>query len=83
MRSLFGVLSLLVVLALVGALVKKQLASSRQAVPALAVPAHAAGSDASAPAAATVREQSQQIQQQYKQALEQAMQQPRAVPDEK
>ncbi|MBC7609967.1 MAG: hypothetical protein H7228_10415 [Polaromonas sp.] len=82
MRAIFGVLSLLIVLAVVGVLVKKQLMSTQQAIPALAVPATSAESPA-AKLAATVQEQSQQIQQQYKQAVEGAMQQARPVPDEK
>lgn len=82
MRAIFGVLSLLIVLAVVGVLVKKQLASTQQAIPALAVPAPGGGSTATQPAA-TVPEQSQQIQQQYKQAVEGAMQQARPMPEEK
>ena len=81
MRAIFGVLSLLVVLAMVGLLVKKQLASTQQAVPGLQVPD--AVNKASDKADSTVRQQSQQIQQQYKQALEGAMQQARPMPDDK
>jgi hypothetical protein len=77
MRALFGILGLVLALAIVGWLAKAQLASTRQAVPALSVPGAA---PASAPAA-TVREQSQQIQQQFKQSVEAAMQQARPVPD--
>ena len=77
MRAVFGVLGLVVALALVGWLARAQLASNRQAVPALSVPGAA---PASAPA--TVREQSQQIQQQFKQSVEAAMQQARPVPDD-
>ena len=83
MRAIFGVLSLLVALGLVGVLVKKQLASSRQAVPALALPAPADVGGPAAPRGETVKEQSQQVQQQYKQALEGALQQARPVPDDK
>lgn len=81
MRAIFGVLSLLVVLAMVGLLVKKQLVSTQQVIPALQIP----GEPSKAPVASdsTVRQQSQQIQQQYKQALEGAMQQTRPMPDEK
>lgn len=89
MRAIFGVVGLLLALVIVGLLVKKQLATTRQAIPVLAAPAPASASasspasaDAGAPAS-TVRAQSQQIQQQYKQALEGAMQQARPVPDEK
>ena len=81
MRAIFGVLGLVVVLAMVGLLVKKQLVSTQQAVPALQVP----GEPDKVPATldGTVRQQGQQIQQQYKQALEAAMQQTRALPDDK
>ncbi len=82
MKGLFGLVGLLVALAIVGVVVKKQLAATQQSVPALAVPgvpAKPAGSDA----APTVREQSQQVQQQYKQAVEAAMQQPRPMPEDK
>ncbi len=87
MRAIFGVVGLLLALVIVGLLVKKQLATTRQAIPVLAAPAPApasspASADAGAPAS-TVRAQSQQIQQQYKQALEGAMQQARPVLDEK
>ena len=41
MRSLFGLVGILVVLAIVGVLVKKQLASTQQAIPALQLPATA------------------------------------------
>ncbi len=68
MRVLFGVVSLLLVLAIVGVLARKQLSP----VP---LPAPAEGS--------TVRQQSQQIQQQYRQKLEGAMQQARPMPDDK
>jgi hypothetical protein len=87
MRSLFGLVGLLVVLAIVGILMKKQLVSTQQAIPALQIPAppSAQGAVASAPASpgATVKEQSQQVQQQYKQAVENALQQSRAIPDDK
>ncbi len=83
MRAIFGVLGLLIALAIVGVLAKKQLATTRQAVPALAVPAPAGADAANTPSqpTGTVREQSQQIQQQYKNAVEGAMQQARPVPD--
>lgn len=80
MKGVFGLAGLLLALAIVGVVVKKQLDSTSQRVPVLTpgVP----GSAAPAPAA-TVREQSQQVQQQYKQAVEGLMQQPRPMPDEK
>ena len=73
MRFFFGLIGLVVVLAIVGTLVKQQLASQKVVVPALQVPG------APAPTG-NVREQSQQIQQQYKQALDAALQQPRPEP---
>ena len=83
MRAIFGVLSLVVVLGIVGWLSKTQLASTRQAKPQLAAPgAISSGVPASTPAA-TVRDQSQQMQQQIKQSVEAAMQQARPMPDDK
>lgn len=79
MRMTLGIVGLVVALAIVGVLVKKQLNSSRAVVPVLQIPGAA---PASAPTG-TVRDQSQQIQQQYKQALEAALQQARPMPDEK
>ena len=73
MRFFFGLIGLVVVLAIVGTLVKQQLASQKAVVPALQVPG------APAPTG-NVREQSQQIQQQDKQALDAALQQPRPEP---
>ena len=86
MRGAFGILGLLLVLALVGLLVKKQLtpsAASRLAPPALVLPGTTGADVAPATPAATVQSQTQEIQQQYKQALEAAMQQARPVPDDK
>ena len=82
MRAIFGVLSLLVVLMVVGILVKKQLASTQQGIPALAVPAPGNESVATKPSG-TLPEQSQQIQQQVKQSVEGVMQQARPMPEEK
>jgi hypothetical protein len=80
MKGVFGLVGLLLALVIVGVVVKKQLDSTSQRVPALApaVP----GGVASEPAT-TVREQSQQVQQQYKQAVDGLMQQPRPMQDEK
>ncbi|MFY3384976.1 hypothetical protein [Paracidovorax sp. MALMAid1276] len=80
MRGMFGMVGLVVVLALVGVLVKKQMTATR--APVQAVPALAPAS-AQAPAqAATVRDQSQQIQQQVRQQMDTLMQQTRPMPDE-
>lgn len=81
MRSVLGVLSLLIALAIAGVVVNKELAaSSRTAVTA------PAGSGVVVPAVtgdATPRQQNEQIQQQVKQSVEAAMQQARPVPDDK
>ncbi len=80
MRAVVGIVSLLVVLALVGLLTRKNLDATHVVVPALQVPAPG-GAPAPQPAATgNMREQSQQIQQQYKNALEGAMNQPRPEP---
>jgi hypothetical protein len=77
MRAVLGILSLLMVLAVVGSLAKKQLGFGVK-------PIDQAGAvlPASAPGA-TPQQQSQQIQQQVKQSIEAAMQQGRPVPDDK
>ena len=85
MRAIFGVLSLLIVVAVVGVLAKKQLGSvSEIKVPAVVAPA---ASDGPTPPAANpagnLQQQSQQIQQQFKAAAEAGMQQARPTPDEK
>jgi Na+-transporting methylmalonyl-CoA/oxaloacetate decarboxylase gamma subunit len=73
MRAIFGVLSLLIVVAIVGMLVKKQLAP-------VAVPASAgAPSEAMAPPVGTPKQQVQQ----YQQAIQGAVQQARPMPEEK
>ena len=79
MRAIFGVLSLLIVLAVVGVLAKKQLATTTSQLPALQTPAVSAANVSTG----TVKEQSLQVQQQYKQALESALQQARPQPEEK
>ncbi|WP_298213148.1 hypothetical protein [Acidovorax sp.] len=80
MRALFGLVGLVVVLAIVGLLAKKQLSATRAPVPALPT-ATGAAAPASA-ASGTVREQSQQVQQQVKQQMEALMQQARPMPEE-
>ena len=71
-----GLIGLVLALAIVGLLVKKQLGSI--AAPALSTGPASAGS---APAG-DARAQSQQIQQQFKQSLDAAMQQGRPVTDD-
>jgi hypothetical protein len=78
MRAVFGIISLLLVLIVVGTLVKKQMAATTAPIPALQVP----GSGAPASASSTQREQAQQIQQQVKQAIDAQMQAPRQLPDD-
>ena len=84
MRAVLGIVSVLLVLAMVGLLAKKQLASTRSAVPVLVQPAadtpNATGVGAAAPP--SVYDQSQKVQQQYKQAVEGLMQQARPMPDD-
>ncbi len=75
MRAIFGVLSLLIVLAIIGVLAKKQLG----AVTTVASPA----GFASAPASATVQQQSQLLQHQVKQSVDNTMQQARPMPEDK
>lgn len=78
MRTGFGLIGLLLALALVAVLVKKQMGATRVAVPPAVqgLPAPAEG------AASTVRAQSQQVQQQVKQQMDALMQQPRILPED-
>ena len=82
MRSIFGVLGLVLVLAIVGFLAKKQLSS----VSAIKLPEVSGAAPIAQPVAiepnASVKQQSQQIQQQVKQAVEAATQQARPMPDD-
>ena len=72
---IFGVLSLLFVVAVVGFLAKKQLSSVNDIkVPATNTAVNPGGN---------VQQQSQQIQQQFKAAAEAAVQQARPMPDDK
>ncbi len=81
MRAIFGVLSLLMVVAIIGVLAKKQLSPAPVKVaPAdagLAVPAPAAA------AGATPQQQSQQIQNQMRQSIDNTLQQARPMPEDK
>jgi hypothetical protein len=81
MRVIFGILSLLIVVALVGFLSKKQLSSVNE----IKVPAtEPAGMPTiTAKPTGSVQQQSQQIQQQFKAATDAAVQQARPMPDEK
>ncbi len=88
MRMIFGVLSLLLVVAVLGFLARKQLRAVNDIkVPTMSAPA---GSDAPAITDATpalptgnAQQRSQQIQQQFKAAAEAAVQQARPSADEK
>lgn len=80
MRAVLGMLSLVVVLALVGLLAKKNWQSGQENM-ARQTPSLPAGHN-QASDAVTVREHSQQVQQQYRQQLESALNAPRAAPDQ-
>ncbi len=84
MRMIFGVLSLLFVVAVVGFLARKQIASVNEIkVPSVSASAAAGTVVPNANPAGNVQQQSQQIQQQFKAAAEAAVQQARPMPDEK
>lgn len=69
MRAVFGIVGLLIVLAIVGVLAKKQLGSTASAIPGTAP-------------ATSPQQQSQQMQQQIKQTVEATLQQARPMPDD-
>ena len=73
MRAVFGVLSLLIVVAVVGLLAKKQLAGVQAPVPSAGPPAAGVAAPAGTP---------QQQVQQVQQAVQGAMQQPRPMAGE-
>ncbi|MEI6600132.1 MAG: hypothetical protein WCN21_06645 [Comamonadaceae bacterium] len=79
MKGVFSLIALLLSLAVVGFLIKKQIASTQQIVPSLQAPA----TDGAQTAASAPGQSPRQIEQQFKQALQDAMQQPRTVPEEK
>ena len=80
MRGLFGLVGLLVALAAVGLVVRKQMAVVRAPVPALKTPAD--GAVGAPPTPANAAQQGPQIQEQVKAAVDAAMQ-PRPKPDDK
>ncbi|KRB41147.1 hypothetical protein [Acidovorax sp. Root70] len=82
MRAIFGLVGLVVMLAIVGLLAKKQLAATRAPLPALQTATGAAGTASTPTGTGTVREQSQQMQQQVKQQMEGLMQQARPMPED-
>ena len=77
MRAIFGIVSLLVVLAIVGVLASKQLKSVNQSVGSSMPPAQpgAAADSTISPAPTNVREQSQQIQQRVTSDIQKSMEQ--------
>lgn len=81
MRGIFGLLGLVVTLALIGLLVRKQLAAlpAPAPLPGLQQPA---ASGASGAGALTPQARSQAVQQQYREAVSGALQAPRPMPDE-
>ncbi len=84
MRVVFGILSLLIALSVVGLLAKKQMSSLSIAPARVQAPA-AADPATSVPAplpVATPQAQSQQIQQQVRQTVEGTLQQARPMPDD-
>jgi hypothetical protein len=76
MRAVFGVLSLLIVVAIVGLMARKQLATI---APVAAPPAAGSPADGMAAPAGTPQQQVQQFQQ----AVQGAMQQARPMPEDK
>jgi hypothetical protein len=73
MRAVFGVLGLLIVLAVVAQLAKKQMGAVSINAPGIAVPA----------SGATPQQQSQQLQKQIGQSVENSLQQARPMPEDK
>ncbi len=80
MRGLFGLVGLLVALAVVGLVIRQQMAASKLTTATMAVQAGLPQGAAST--SGNVVQQSQQVQQQVKQAVDAAMQ-PRPMPDDK
>jgi len=73
MRGVFGVLGLLIALAVVAVLAKKQMSAVTVTVPGIASPAPGT----------TPQQQSQQIQKQIGQSVENSLQQARPMPEDK
>jgi hypothetical protein len=73
MRGVFGALGLLIALAVVAMLAKKQIGAVSVTAPGIASPA----------SGATPQQQSQQIQKQIGQSVENSLQQARPMPDDK
>ena len=77
MKTVFGVLSLLIVVAVMGILARKQLTAITPTQSTSAMPAGVAV------APSTTQQQSQQLQDQVKKSVEEALQQARPEIDEK
>ena len=74
MRGVFGIMGLLLTLAIVGVLAKKNFSSVTTVAPPAGM--------ASAPAGASAKEQSQLLQQQVKQSVDNTLQQARPMPSD-
>ena len=75
MRAIFGVVSLLVVVAIVGLLASRQLKAVNSSVASAAAQAVPTGASAAPAPTGTVREQSQQLQQRVANDVVKAMEQ--------
>ena len=75
MRAIFGVVSLLVVVAIVGLLASRQLKAVNSSVSSAAAQAAPAGASAAPALTGTVREQSRQLQQRVANDVVKAMEQ--------
>ena len=83
MRGIFSLVGILLALAIVGVLVKKQMGTESVATPGSGAAAAASAAGVSVPTTtpgATAQEQSLQIQQQVKQSVEATLQTPRGEP---
>ena len=87
MRTIFGVLSLLVALAVAGVLLRQQLKATQSPAPVLQVPVLPSGDaqggteTVTLPASSAPAQQHQNVQEQFKQALDHAIQ-ARPLPDD-
>ena len=82
MRGWLSIVGLVLTLAIVGLVVKKQMTALRAPLPTLEAPAAASTSPAPIGVQPVPPQSPAQIQQQYKQAIEGAMQQTRPMPDD-
>ena len=84
MRAMLGLVGLVVVLAIVGVLARKQTSALRSGAPGNmpAAAANAASQPLAVQPGGNVQQQSQQIQQQVRQQVDGILQQARPMPDE-